>query len=312
MDTLLSRLRDSPNGCHIGPYYYGSVMYADDLCLLAPSSAALKNMVKICEDFADEFNVKFNGNKSYVIYFSRKGSTAMSPAIRVNGQHVQYKNEVVHLGNRIFNNITHDNLDDVMYSFFKQYNLFKCKFRNVPTHVKNKLFLSYCTSFYGITLCNLSKIDKLLVGVRKCFRDVWGLPYRTHNRLLPYIAGNLCELHIFIKRFVRFAHDVLNHSAECIKYLFRLTANGSFSIFGLNMRYIASVCNVRYVDFCTKSCQFLLNLIRIDCYNTHHADVCCRANAEVIKELIMAKDGYLSMPLNHDDICNLLNMICLN
>ena len=35
--------------------------YADDLVLIAPSLAGLKCMIKICEDYAEQYNFRYNG-----------------------------------------------------------------------------------------------------------------------------------------------------------------------------------------------------------------------------------------------------------
>ena len=49
---------------------------------------------------------------------------------------------------------------------------------------------SYCTSYYGSSLWNIT--DKLMsvfyVTWRKGIRKVCGLPYRTHCHLLPVLA----------------------------------------------------------------------------------------------------------------------------
>lgn len=37
MDKLLSELKDSGIGCHIGNHYFGALGYADDLVLICPT-----------------------------------------------------------------------------------------------------------------------------------------------------------------------------------------------------------------------------------------------------------------------------------
>ncbi len=46
---------------------------ADDLILLAPTVTALKKIINICELYAVEYDIKFNGSKSkYVLYVGRE------------------------------------------------------------------------------------------------------------------------------------------------------------------------------------------------------------------------------------------------
>ena len=43
----------------MGNHYTGSLGYADDLTLLAPTLSGLQVLIKICERYADEFDIKF-------------------------------------------------------------------------------------------------------------------------------------------------------------------------------------------------------------------------------------------------------------
>ncbi len=63
MDGLFKRLRVSGIGRRIGNQYTGGLDYADDLILMVPSERGLQSLIHICEDYADEYNVLFNGSK---------------------------------------------------------------------------------------------------------------------------------------------------------------------------------------------------------------------------------------------------------
>ena len=62
IDKLIKLLRNSGLGCTIGSFYYGVQVYADDIILLCPSRLGLQAMIKICEKFATENNLKFSTN----------------------------------------------------------------------------------------------------------------------------------------------------------------------------------------------------------------------------------------------------------
>ena len=64
MDELLKRLEMSGRGCYIGHKYLGVLCYADDVTLLAPTAQSLQHMVKTCEQFGQEFDIKYNATKS--------------------------------------------------------------------------------------------------------------------------------------------------------------------------------------------------------------------------------------------------------
>ena len=68
VDDLLEKLKNKGVGCHIGHIFVGALGYADDLILLCPSVAGLRDMIKICEDFANEHDILFNGKKASISY----------------------------------------------------------------------------------------------------------------------------------------------------------------------------------------------------------------------------------------------------
>ena len=46
----------------------GCVAYADDIAIMTPSLHGLKVMIEICEEYAVEYDIKFNGQKSQWLY----------------------------------------------------------------------------------------------------------------------------------------------------------------------------------------------------------------------------------------------------
>jgi len=60
MDVLIIKLRDAGFGCKLAQRYFGCLLYADDIVLLALSLNAIRKMLSICEEFAWEYDMKFN------------------------------------------------------------------------------------------------------------------------------------------------------------------------------------------------------------------------------------------------------------
>ena len=67
-DTLLCRLSSTGIGCHMGSLFVGALAYADDLVLVAPGSNAMRCMLQICDEYAAQYNVVFNANKSKCLH----------------------------------------------------------------------------------------------------------------------------------------------------------------------------------------------------------------------------------------------------
>ncbi len=66
---VLNELANSGVGCYIGGVFAGATGYADDLKLLTRSVKALKILATICEQYANKFDVLFNGKKSLLIIY---------------------------------------------------------------------------------------------------------------------------------------------------------------------------------------------------------------------------------------------------
>jgi len=63
-DTLIERLRRLGLGCRIFDQFYGCLLYADDILLLSHSVNAMRCMLMVCDQFAAEFDMKYNSGKS--------------------------------------------------------------------------------------------------------------------------------------------------------------------------------------------------------------------------------------------------------
>jgi hypothetical protein len=308
VDELICQLRKSDIGCHVGPYYCSVFGYADDFCIIANSITDLRNMIQICENFAQEYNVMFNGSKSQLIKFSLNGDYTIDSDIFVCGCKVNPSREVIHLGTKLVCNPIIDNCDAVVKSFYKQYNLFISRFYYLPVDLKCKLFTTYCTSFYGLQICRISKSQKLHVAVRKCIRHMLGVPYRTHSKVLHCITNSLCMGHICQKRFLKFAYDVLNHKNDVFRFIFKLSISNGYSVFAKNIAYCAANLRLPVESICNENCghfavQICKNICRCD------NDM---AEAGVIIELIKIKEKTLESQIPTNIVDTLLTYICVN
>ena len=59
--------------------------YAADLTLLWPSISGLKEMLKICEDYASDYNIIFNAKKSKLMHFGRNIISIKNAISMANG-----------------------------------------------------------------------------------------------------------------------------------------------------------------------------------------------------------------------------------
>ena len=69
LNDLVDVLRSSNIGCRYGLHYLGAYCYADDIDLLSPTLSGLKEMLKLCEDYALKYKIIFNASKNQLLYF---------------------------------------------------------------------------------------------------------------------------------------------------------------------------------------------------------------------------------------------------
>jgi len=64
IDVLLVALSKAGVGCFIDDYFVKALDYADDIVLLEPSASALRIMLAICDEYANDYRISFNASKT--------------------------------------------------------------------------------------------------------------------------------------------------------------------------------------------------------------------------------------------------------
>ena len=95
-DGLLERLKNTGVGCHMGNRFVGALAYADDITLLAPCKSVFSILISVCENYAAEYDIMFNGDKSKLLFFKGRSSAMMPSEIMVNGRIVGVSEKAVH------------------------------------------------------------------------------------------------------------------------------------------------------------------------------------------------------------------------
>ena len=252
LDTLLLELKKAGLGCHIGHWFVAALAYADDLVLLAPTARAMRSMLAICDKFASEFNVTFNGNKSKYIRFNAciyrhtSDIATLSSRFVVGGHFIENVLTWSHLGHLFSANLLDDN--DILArrnSFIGQTNTFLCNFSKVDVSVRNMLFKSYCSSHYGAELWDLTnrKIEDYCVAWRKGLRKVWKLPYDSSSSNVALVSNTVPLLDELCRRVMNFIYSCLHCDSNLVRsiVLHGIAARSSSPI-GRN----AAFCSLRY------------------------------------------------------------------
>ena len=98
VDDLSDYLVKRQIGCHIDSLCVNHVMYADDICLIVPSPAALQKLINICYDFSMQNNLSFNSSsKSVCMVFNLRLYKLSCPSSYMSTEKLEYTNSIKYL-----------------------------------------------------------------------------------------------------------------------------------------------------------------------------------------------------------------------
>jgi len=96
VDKLITQLRHSSYGLHIGQLFVGCAVYADDIALMSASCYGLQRLINICEQHNNEWDIQFNPTKTQLITFAGPNPSAYE--IDINVKSIHWVNKIIYLG----------------------------------------------------------------------------------------------------------------------------------------------------------------------------------------------------------------------
>jgi len=97
MDDLLNRLKDSGLGCFISGECCNSLMYADDLILVAISLCDMQKMVNMCLGVLEDVEMMINGSKTVGIRIGGRFDEKTENIV-IGRDKIEWKGEIKYLG----------------------------------------------------------------------------------------------------------------------------------------------------------------------------------------------------------------------
>ena len=130
----------------------------------------------------------------------------------MNGQVIPLQISVTPLGHHIGNTECKKTvIDKDISDLITRTNLVLSKFDSCDSNVRNFLFRTYCTNFYGSSLWSLSDkyIQRFYCNWPNCVWRVWNVPRNTHCRFLELLYGKNIEIELLLS-FLHFYLSVMN------------------------------------------------------------------------------------------------------
>ena len=204
----LSRLLVMNNvGCYIDVQCMNHLMYADDICLLAPTAIAMQQLLDICNDYGVANDITFNPLKSVYLVFRPAKYKLFCPRVHNGRAQPEYVYNAKYLGYMFCEN-EKDDCDMLRQprTLYSKSNKIIRTFSNCTIDVKLLLIKSYCTSVYCGYTCIWSDYkkttySKLRVAFNNVYKRVLGLSYRSSARTM-YTTHNINNMEPLLKRSI--------------------------------------------------------------------------------------------------------------
>ena len=96
VDGLIDLLRSSGVGCYVQNLFAAAILYADDICILAPSLKGLQRLLNICSAYCAQWDICLNSKKTKNMFFGKKTDFSFKPTL--NGSQISFEDEWKYLG----------------------------------------------------------------------------------------------------------------------------------------------------------------------------------------------------------------------
>ena len=304
MDDLYSQLRDSGSGCHIGNHYVGSLGYADDTVLMAPSLKGLQTIVDVSVNYVRKHDVIYNGSKSQFLIFPSNSGSHVKRHISIDGNVLQSVDEAVHLGYHVSVINKDCMLQHAISHFWRSFNIFRADFGRLYPEIQCDLFITYCSSFYGAPFWNIcsATFKQLCAAWRKCLRKIWRVHPMTHCDVIALLSH--CKpMEIGIQqRFCKFVANIFQNGTPVLRTIVSTALNNPLSVFCSNYNTICGHGNMNCME------------VRANLYKDWLASLSGGLiyNANALRELLGMRDGTHVSVLSFDETRDFIDDICLN
>ena len=227
VDEIASILRKADVGCHIYGIFLAMILFADDLCLLAPTQKALSIMINLCETYCKEYGLTSNASKSKIIIFSKShiDHGNLCPSL-LNGRDIQYVDSITYLGATIVNHkgFTFSSSNDLS-KYYRASNSILRATKKPSEEIMLQLLYSCCIPI--ITYASAVKeypsrqLQDCCTAVNDSLRLIFGYNRWESIRTLRESFGYKSLIDLFHRAKNKFDSSLLTHHNPIISHLAR-------------------------------------------------------------------------------------------
>ena len=134
-------------GCYSDGQCMNNLMYADDICILAPT--AMQQLLDICNDYSVANDITFNPLKSVCLVFRHAKDKLFCPRVHICSAQLEYVYDAKYLGFMFCENKKDDcDMLKQLRTLYAKSNKIIRTFSHCTIDVKLLLIKSCCTSIY--------------------------------------------------------------------------------------------------------------------------------------------------------------------
>ena len=133
---------------YLGAAFLNHLCYADDLCLISLSSNGMQQLLNICQNYAINHQLLYNGAKSFSLCFKNNTIKIKQPSFFVNDLKIPMVENCRYLGISMSTKNRDLDLKRQMRKIYANANLLLRRFSSCSVSVKCHLFQTYCSTLY--------------------------------------------------------------------------------------------------------------------------------------------------------------------
>ena len=178
VDSLVQILKDAGVGCYLRNTFLSFLLYADDMCLIAPSLKGLQHLLHLTENFCPTWDIMLNPKKSKNMQFGKKRDSL--PFLQLDGNALEWVELWTYLGVTLRSHKEFDCcIREKLKSFYRSANAILRVEGRSDELVMLQLLETHCISIlsYAIEVISVSDRDmcrKLRVAYNAIFRQIFG------------------------------------------------------------------------------------------------------------------------------------------
>ena len=217
LDDLSKNIVNTRIGCFLGNQCLNHIIYAD-LVLICPSVKAMNCLLKECQQYALDHDIKYNTSKSHCMFiYPVRFKSLLLPKVYLDGNVLNVVDSHVYLGTIISNSDDKD-MKKSLRSLYGRANMILRRFSNCSQDVKCMLFNSYCGNLYCAHLWSIFKkqsYHEIRVAYNNSFRIL--MSYSRHSSASGnFVSNSVDSFDVKMRKCIYNFRERLNRSTNIL------------------------------------------------------------------------------------------------